>query len=168
MNSRNISLIIIVALWIAILVTATIGLQLPVPFAVILGALGALIITGLFRIPAQPRNRGTAMSKTPPAYEIIARQADAIEAEMRRIGLWQDMPLKPEQYQFQRAFAGDTMAFPQWLQFIFLPRVRDIIAKHGQFPASSQVAAYAIREFDTYPQDTSRLHQLLYDFDRMF
>ncbi|HVU12463.1 MAG TPA: YqcC family protein [Phototrophicaceae bacterium] len=167
MNSRRVALIIIVALWIVVLAAATIGLQLSITFAVILGALGAIIIAGLFRTP-RPRYRGTVMSKTPPNYEAVARQADAIEAEMKRIGFWQDTPLKPEQYDFRAAFAGDTMAFPQWLQFIFLPRVRDIIARRGQFPPSSQVAAYAIREFDTYSQDTSTLHQLLYDFDHLF
>lgn len=101
-------------------------------------------------------------------YERVTGQITAIEAEMRRVGLWQDTPLQPEQYDFRAAFAGDTMAFPQWLQFIFIPKVRQIINVRGAFPSSSQVAAYAVREFDTYREDTSQLITLLSDFDRLF
>lgn len=101
-------------------------------------------------------------------YEKAASQIAAIEAEMQRVGLWQQEPLDPEQYEFSAAFGADTMAFEQWLQFIFIPRVQQIIESQGQFPSSSMVAAYAIREFDTSPADTATLHQLLYDFDRLF
>ncbi len=87
---------------------------------------------------------------------------------MKRVGLWQNTPLKPEQYDFRAAFGGDTMAFPQWLQFIFLPNVRSIIAGKGKFPNVSQVGAYAVREFDTYAEDTSGLQTLLSEFDQLF
>ena len=97
-----------------------------------------------------------------PAYETVAAKLDAIEAEMRRIGMWQETLLDPEQYQFRGAFAGDTMTFTQWLQFIFLPNAR------GQFPASSQVAVKAVREFDTDPADTDQLQSLLSEFDALF
>jgi len=66
-----------------------------------------------------------------PSYAIAQKKIDAIEAEMKRIGYWQSEPLDPDQYDFERAFAMDTMAFSQWnnprllagwLQFIFIPR----------------------------------------------
>ena len=62
----------------------------------------------------------------------------------------------------------DTMAFEQWLQFVFFPRVREMVAARGAFPPYSQVAAQAVREFDTHPLDTTRLHTLLHEFDRLF
>ena len=65
-------------------------------------------------------------------------------------------------------FGGDTMAFPQWLQFIFLPNVRSIIVGKGKFPTVSQVGMYAVREFDTYAEDTIRLQTLLSEFDQLF
>ena len=55
----------------------------------------------------------------------VLRYADRIEAEMRRIGYWQSEPLRPEQMEFTQAFAMDTMIFAQWMQFVFLPRVRE-------------------------------------------
>jgi uncharacterized protein YqcC (DUF446 family) len=93
-------------------------------------------------------------------------QLERIEAEMRRIGMWQQEPLAPEQYDFRAAFAMDTMSFPQWLQFIFIPNVR-AAARQNKFPAGSHVAAKAVREFDTVP-DTSQLITLLSEFDALF
>lgn len=92
--------------------------------------------------------------------------ADRIEAELKHIGCWQDEPLRPEQLQFSKAFAVDTMAFAQWLQFIFLPRVREAAASN-RFPSSSSVGARAVREFDTVP-NADALLTLLVQFDELF
>lgn len=83
---------------------------------------------------------------------------------MKRCGMWQDQPLPPEAYQFQRAFAMDTMAYSQWLQFVFIPRVRQIIAERGGFPSESSVGTQAIREFDGDDRATT-LVGLLCEFD---
>lgn len=78
----------------------------------------------------------------------LARQLDEIEAEMRRIGYWQDAPIEPERMQFRQAFGIDTMAFGQWLQFVFLPNARATLAPGRTPPERSMVAAQAVREFD--------------------
>jgi uncharacterized protein YqcC (DUF446 family) len=102
----------------------------------------------------------------PPNPSFVLIQLERIEAEIRRIGLWQQEPLAPEQYLFRAAFAMDTMSFSQWLQFIFIPNVR-AAARKNRFPAESHVAAQALREFDTVPQ-ASQLVKLLSDFDALF
>ena len=85
---------------------------------------------------------------------------------MRRIGVWQATPLRPDQLNFKQAFAMDTMAFSQWLQFIFLPRVREAIAAN-RFPSSSSVGTQAVREFDGCPE-ADHLLVLLLEFDSLF
>lgn len=102
---------------------------------------------------------------TPP-QEKATQYADRIEAEMRRTGIWQATPLRPEQLNFKKAFAMDTMAFSQWLQFIFLPRVREAVATNN-FPSSSSVGAQAVREFDGCPE-ADHLVALLLEFDSLF
>jgi uncharacterized protein YqcC (DUF446 family) len=102
-----------------------------------------------------------------PAYATVKAAIDAIETEMKSIGFWQAEPLKPEQYHFQQAFGLDTLAYSQWLQFIFIPRVNSIIAEHGQFPKSSSVGAQAVREFDGI-NEAEHLISLLSEFDAMF
>jgi uncharacterized protein YqcC (DUF446 family) len=102
-----------------------------------------------------------------PSYDEVERRINEIEAEMKSIGYWQDDPLPPEAYNFTRAFGGDTMAFSQWLQFIFILRVRSIIAEKGQFPSRSMVGAQAVREFDGDDR-ADRLVRLLNEFDALF
>ena len=94
------------------------------------------------------------------------RYASDIEAEMRRIGMWQEVPLDPRQMKFKEAFAMDTMTFAQWLQFIFLPRLREAIAANS-FPQGSSVGAQAVREFDGYPE-ADGIITLLSEFDALF
>jgi uncharacterized protein YqcC (DUF446 family) len=96
----------------------------------------------------------------------VIRYADLIEAELRHIGYWQNEPLRPEQMKFTQAFAMDTMTFAQWLQFIFLPRVREAAAEN-QFPSSSSVGTQAVREFDG-SLEADALITLLSEFDGLF
>ncbi|HET9493010.1 MAG TPA: YqcC family protein [Chloroflexia bacterium] len=102
-----------------------------------------------------------------PSYEEVGRYIDGIEAEMKRIGFWRDEPLPAEMYNFTQAFAMDTMPFPYWLQFIFIPRVRSIIAEQGDFPRGSQAGAQAVREFDGV-WEASDLVSKLSAFDALF
>lgn len=103
---------------------------------------------------------------SPHLQKDVLRYSDLIEAELRRVGYWQNQPLHPEQMEFKQAFAMDTMTYMQWLQFIFLPRVREAAASN-QFPSSSSVGAQAVREFDGAP-DADGLITLLSEFDALF
>ncbi|MCM3874699.1 MAG: YqcC family protein [Pyrinomonadaceae bacterium] len=97
----------------------------------------------------------------------VAKAISEVEAEMKDIGYWAVEPLPPEAYDFQEAFAMDTMAFSQWLQFVFVPRVKQIIEDKAEFPSSSMVAVQAIREFDGDNQ-ADHLVELLSEFDALF
>jgi uncharacterized protein YqcC (DUF446 family) len=103
-------------------------------------------------------------------YETVSRKVDEIEAEMRRVGVWQAGPPPAERMEFRSAFAADTLAFEQWLQFVLVPRVRGIVAARGQFPSGSEVADQAFREWKMYGErdDVDRLIELLREFDAMF
>lgn len=102
-----------------------------------------------------------------PDYQTVENKLNEIEAEIKRIGYWRDEPLPPEAYEFTQAFAMDTMPYAHWLEFIFIPRVREIIAEKGSFPSRSMVGAQAIREFDG-DYDAAQLVTLLNEFDDLF
>lgn len=103
----------------------------------------------------------------PVSHELVQQQLGAIEAEMKKIGFWQNEALEAEKYNFKAAFAADSMAYPQWLQFVLIPRVKAIIQSKGLFPAGSMVGVKAIREFDGY-SEAQGLTDLLCEFDRLF
>ena len=102
-----------------------------------------------------------------PDPSVVEKKIAAIEAEMKRIGYWSASPLPDEAYDFRQAFAMDTMAFSQWLQFILIPRVRQIISERGEFPTDSMVGVQAMREFDG-DENAADLVSLLGEFDRLF
>jgi len=82
------------------------------------------------------------------AYEQADAFANRIESELRALNVWRNEPLPEAAYRSRQAFFADTMTFYQWLQFVLLQRVRDIVGKRGAFPRGSSVGAYAIRELD--------------------
>jgi uncharacterized protein YqcC (DUF446 family) len=102
-----------------------------------------------------------------PDYTLVKSRIDTIEAEMKNIGYWQTKPLPKGAMDFHSAFAMDTMAYSQWLQFVFIPRVNQIVSEQGNFPTKSAVGAQAIREFDGSNEASSLVH-LLCEFDAMF
>ena len=104
---------------------------------------------------------------SPNLIESVKRIIGEIELEMKRIGYWSTEPLPQKDYQFHQAFATDTMTFTQWLQFILIPRVHQILDENDVFPASSMVGTQALREFDG-DERASKLVNLLIEFDQLF
>lgn len=107
------------------------------------------------------------MSKVDSRTERARAKILEVEQEMKKIGIWQNAPIAEAAMQFKEAFGADTMTFAQWLQFVLIRRVREIIESNGEFPARSQVGAYAVREFDGFDA-ASDLVLLLGEFDDLF
>ena len=70
-----------------------------------------------------------------------------IEKELRELQLWDDVMISDEALMSEQPFAIDTMTFPQWLQFIFLPRMYFIIEQQLQLPANCGIAPMAEQYF---------------------
>lgn len=97
----------------------------------------------------------------------IQQGYDAIVAEMKRIGFWDIVEPTPDAYENMGAFGMNTMAFAQWLRYIFIPTIGERLASGGPWPSSSSVGAHAIREFDGQ-HETGDLVTLLIRFDDLF
>ena len=78
----------------------------------------------------------------------LAPHIDDLEAELRRIGRWQATPPPPERMNFTQAFGMDTLAFTEWLQWVFVPAARSMLAGERPLPESSMVGVHSWREFD--------------------
>lgn len=70
-----------------------------------------------------------------------------IEKELRELQLWDSEMISDEALASEQPFAVDTMTFPQWLQFIFLPRMYFIIEHQSQLPANCGIAPMAEEYF---------------------
>ncbi|MEK6780995.1 MAG: YqcC family protein [Bacteroidota bacterium] len=98
-------------------------------------------------------------------HTLATTKANEIEAELKRLNRWSG-PLPPEKFEDMGAFGSNTMAFEQWLQFILLPRIHQIVEEKGEFPEGSALATYAIRAFDGDPE-AGQLQDLLYELDNL-
>ncbi|MBN2700813.1 MAG: YqcC family protein [Methylothermaceae bacterium] len=88
-----------------------------------------------------------------------------IEAEMRRLSLWEKTPPPPEDLASRLPFCCDTLAFPQWLQFVFLVRVTALIEARRPLPSQCGVAPMAEEWFMAHGEGSPRLIRLLREFD---
>ena len=97
----------------------------------------------------------------------IKNKLEAIELELKQLGRWSSEKLREEQYENMGAFGSHTMTYEQWIQFILIPNVQEIIQTKGEFPAGSETGVYAVRYFDG-DSDASLLITLLTEFDDFF
>ena len=77
----------------------------------------------------------------------IAELLIDIEKELRALRLWDAEIISDEALASVQPFAVDTMTFPQWLQFIFLPRMYFIIEQQLQLPGNCGIAPMAEEYF---------------------
>lgn len=99
-------------------------------------------------------------------YALVSAKVKEIENELRRLNRWQADPLPNETFTDMGAFGANTMSYEQWLQFVLIPRISEIIESKEAFPQESQLAIYAIRYFDG-DYDSTALQGILYDLDQL-
>lgn len=97
-------------------------------------------------------------------YSEATSIASQLEIELKRLQRWEAEPLPEERYENMGAFGSNTMTFEQWLQFILIPTLHDIVAQGGNFPEDSHLATYAVRVWDG-DWDTQSLQRLLQQLD---
>ncbi len=88
-----------------------------------------------------------------------------LEAEMRCIGLWEAEPPAPQALQSLVPFCHDTMRFEQWLQWVLLPKMKQVVESSEECPSSSEIAPLAEYRFEQLAQPTTVLLTLIERFD---
>lgn len=89
---------------------------------------------------------------------------DALEAELRRLELWEHEPPSASLLASTQPFAVDTLRFSQWLQWLLIPRMRRIFAGEGSLPTQSAIHPYAEDCVDAL-EDSQALLLLIERFD---
>ncbi len=77
----------------------------------------------------------------------IAELLIDVEAELRRLGLWERLPPSPEALASDQPFSIDTLTLPQWLQFIFLPTMYRLLEEGQPLPGRCGIAPMAEEYF---------------------
>jgi uncharacterized protein YqcC (DUF446 family) len=77
----------------------------------------------------------------------IAELLIDIEAELRTLGLWDKLPPSSQALVSEQPFSVDTLTLPQWLQFVFLPTLYQLLEAGEPLPARCGIAPMAEEYF---------------------
>ncbi|NER64408.1 YqcC family protein [Pseudomonas sp. MAFF212427] len=97
----------------------------------------------------------------------IADHLLLIEHELRAQGWWSEQAPSPEALASVTPFAVDSMSFDQWLQWIFLPKMTEILENGLSLPNASGILVMAETVYVDRPQESRELRRLLAEFDQL-
>ena len=80
-----------------------------------------------------------------------------IENELQQLGLWEKKQPPLPDLQSLMPFCYDTLRFPQWLQWVFLPRCQQMIKTRDGIPADSDIHTIAVYYFTEAGIDAKNL-----------
>lgn len=92
----------------------------------------------------------------------------ALEDELRNKGLWQE--IKPDQQALnsREPFAIDRLNFVQWLQFIFLDKMAQLVRLSQPLPGSMLVLPMALEYFKSLPVNSAEITAIIGRIDLLF
>lgn len=100
-------------------------------------------------------------------YSELADIVLAVEQELRRMDCWKDQAPEPERLQSAEPFCIDTLEFTEWLQFVFIVRVKYLIENALDLPAKSDIRPMAEEYFKGRENTAQVLIKLIERFDRL-
>lgn len=98
---------------------------------------------------------------------LLAEQLLLIERELRQLGWWATTPPTAEALASEQPFAIDSMAFEQWLQWLFLPRMQQLLTCGGALPAACGIQPMAEMVLADRANQARSLLRVLGEFDRL-
>jgi uncharacterized protein YqcC (DUF446 family) len=66
-----------------------------------------------------------------------------LTALLQKHALWQSEPIDAEALLSKTPFCHDTMAFEQWLQFVFIEKIQQLITHRQPLPRNFAIASMA-------------------------
>lgn len=90
-----------------------------------------------------------------------------IEAELRQLGLWDKIPPSTEALASDQPFCVDTLTLPQWLQFVFLPTLYQMLEEEQALPDKCGIAPMAEEFFRGSALTTAALIEALERVDEL-
>ncbi|MCU1726248.1 YqcC family protein [Pseudomonas sp. 7P_10.2_Bac1] len=100
-------------------------------------------------------------------FPAIAEQLLLIERELRAQGWWDEVSPSVEALSSVEPFSVDTLDFHQWLQWIFLTRMKQILEQDLPLPNASGILEMAEMVYAEQPEESLGLRSALKKFDQL-
>ncbi len=76
-------------------------------------------------------------------YKNIITLLNELELQLKANQLWQQEPIDPRLLHSQQPFCIDTLQFEQWLQFVFIVKMNELIKYKQSLPTKIALAPMA-------------------------
>lgn len=91
----------------------------------------------------------------------------AIGAELKSKSLWNEVAPSAQALASTTPFCIDTMSFTDWLQFIFLVKMQQLVVMQMPLPQGMALHPMAEEAFKALTVDTRELLALILSFDQL-
>ena len=81
-------------------------------------------------------------------HQDLLNHLQQLEAELQAQQLWSATPPRPEALESVVPFMYDTLQLHEWLQWVFVPRLRALIDAKGSLPHQSHIQPLAAHEWE--------------------
>lgn len=98
---------------------------------------------------------------------LLLQLLNELEAELCRLQLWQVDKPNIEALSSVVPFALDTLSFPQWLQFIFIDKLTQLLKLSLPLPKSISVLPMAEEYFKSQSIDSIKIVHIIAHIDRL-
>ncbi|MGM0449994.1 MAG: YqcC family protein [Pseudomonadota bacterium] len=99
------------------------------------------------------------------AREALPGEVQAVAQALSELDLRSVTPPPPEAFASVQPFCVDTMTFPEWIQFVFLPKIEGMLEAGESMPPWCDVAPMAEEYFRNLEQDGEVLIEALRRLD---
>lgn len=91
-----------------------------------------------------------------------------LEQCLKQTNNWQNTGPSTEQLASSQPFCIDTLTLPQWLQFIFIPKMRELIELGAPLPQKVEIGPYAEEAVKQLAFDAKPLLAVIKTIDESF
>jgi len=95
----------------------------------------------------------------------LAELLDALEQKLKSSNLWSNEQPPDDLFLSEVPFCYDRIQFQEWLQWVFLPQIRQLIHLRMPLPGQSSIAPMAEMALKGQSPDTSTVVTLLAEID---
>lgn len=100
-------------------------------------------------------------------YHHSQQLLDRLETVMREAGLWESESPEPAALASCEPFAIDTLTCSQWLQWIFIPRMKPLVMLRSPLPTQFEISPY-VEEAMKAQTGCSAVLAVTREFDQLF
>ena len=91
----------------------------------------------------------------------------SLERELRAQGRWEETPPPPDALNSTEPFAVDTLDFDQWLQWVMLPRMHQLLLRQLPLPANCAIQPMAEEVYGQNDPACTRIVLIIGEIDAL-